>query len=138
MPSREMSGRSHDDQGPRSLGVDVCAVAGPWPPIPSGDDVVAVQRRAVLPDLRAVLGAELEKLSGDGLETLRLRMVEQLSDEDVARRLGVWERTVRARASRRLRAWSRALDRHEEVELWSLDASFVAHRPHGHAPRTRP
>lgn len=74
------------------------------------DEIVEVERRAGLPELRTALGAELAKLTAEQREALRLRVVEERSYEEVARSLGVTEATARARVSRGLRAMSAALE----------------------------
>jgi RNA polymerase sigma factor (sigma-70 family) len=79
-------------------------------PAMAPDEIAEVDRRAGLPQLRAVLGAELAKLSADQREALRLRVVEERSYEEVAASLGVSEATARARVSRGLRAMGAALE----------------------------
>jgi RNA polymerase sigma-70 factor (ECF subfamily) len=79
-------------------------------PAMSEDDVAAIERRAELGGLRAALGTELERLSLEQREALRLRVVEERSYPDVARLLGITEQAARARVSRGLRALARALD----------------------------
>lgn len=74
------------------------------------DDLAAVEERAGLPTLRALLRDELEHLSEGQREALRLRVVEERSYEEVARRLGVSEQTARARVSRGLRTLMAALE----------------------------
>lgn len=69
-----------------------------------------IERRAGLPQLRAALGGELERLSADQRRALRLRVVEERPYEDVARILGVTEATARARVSRGLRALAGSLE----------------------------
>jgi RNA polymerase sigma factor (sigma-70 family) len=79
------------------------------------DDLLEIERRAGLPQLRATLARELEALSGPQREALRLRVVEERSYEELASRLGISEQTARARVSRGLRALARALDSHHDV-----------------------
>ncbi|HEY6763098.1 MAG TPA: sigma-70 family RNA polymerase sigma factor [Baekduia sp.] len=74
------------------------------------DEIADVERRAGLPELREVLGAELAKLTPDQREALRLRVVEERPYQEVAASLGVSEATVRARVSRGLRAMGTALE----------------------------
>jgi RNA polymerase sigma factor (sigma-70 family) len=74
------------------------------------DEIADVERRAGLPELREVLGAELSKLTPDQREALRLRVVEERPYEEVAASLGVSEATARARVSRGLRAIGTALE----------------------------
>jgi RNA polymerase sigma-70 factor (ECF subfamily) len=79
-------------------------------PAMAPDEIADVERRAGLPQLRAALGAELAKLSGEQREALRLRVVEERPYPEVARALGVNEATARARVSRGLRAMGAALE----------------------------
>ena len=74
------------------------------------DDIDEIERAAGLSALRLVLGAELQKLSHDQRDALQLRIVDELSYEEVARRLGTSESTARARVSRGLRALAVALE----------------------------
>ena len=86
----------------RRLGIQV--------PTVHEDDLAAVEERAGLPRLRALLRDELEHLSEGQREALRLRVVEERSYQEVARRLGVSEQTARARVSRGLRTLMAALE----------------------------
>lgn len=79
-------------------------------------EVEEVARRAGLPELRAVVGAELERLSEDQREALRLRVVEERSYAQIAALLAVEETTVRARVSRGLKALGVALDARAAAE----------------------
>ena len=79
-------------------------------PAMAPDEIAAVEDRAGLPALRATLGAELAKLTGEQREALRLRVVEERPYDEVARSLGITEATARARVSRGLRAMSAALE----------------------------
>ena len=74
------------------------------------DDVLLIEQRAGLEELRAALGRELERLSADQCEALRLRVVEERSYREVAERLGVSEQAARARVSRGLRALAQTLE----------------------------
>jgi RNA polymerase sigma factor (sigma-70 family) len=74
------------------------------------DDLAAVEERAGLPALRALLRDELEHLSEGQRDALRLRVVEERPYEEVARTLGVSEQTARARVSRGLRTLMAALE----------------------------
>ncbi|PZR80294.1 MAG: RNA polymerase [Candidatus Aeolococcus gillhamiae] len=74
------------------------------------DDVSAIEERAGLAELRAVLGVELARLSLEQREALRLRVVEERSYAEVALVLGVSEPAARARVSRGLRALAGALE----------------------------
>jgi RNA polymerase sigma factor (sigma-70 family) len=74
------------------------------------DDLLLIERRAGLPELRQMVQGELERLSATQREALRLRVVEERSYEEISLQLGVSEQTVRARVSRGLRALARALE----------------------------
>jgi RNA polymerase sigma factor (sigma-70 family) len=74
------------------------------------DDVAAIEERAGLAELRASVRAELERLSAEQRQALRLRVVEERSYEEVALALGISEQAARARVSRGLRALARALE----------------------------
>ena len=76
------------------------------------DDLLSIERRAGLPELRRMVQVELERLSATQREALRLRVVEELGYREISLRLGVSEQTVRARVSRGLRALTRALEPH--------------------------
>ena len=65
---------------------------------------------AGLDDLRGTVARELGALSEEHREALRLRVVEELSYDDVAERLAITEPAARARVSRGLRTIGRALD----------------------------
>lgn len=74
------------------------------------DDLAAIEERAGLGDLRAALSGELERLSDQTREALRLRIVEERPYEEVALALGISEQAARARVSRGLRALGRSLE----------------------------
>ena len=86
----------------RRLGIQI--------PVVHEDDLAAVEARAGLSELRGLLREGLESLSGGQREALRLRVVEERSYEEVARRLGVSEQTARARVSRGLRTLMAGLE----------------------------
>lgn len=102
---------SMDRRATQRLGIQV--------PDLSPDEADEIERRAGLPQLRALLGAELARLSADQREALRLRVVEERSYQDVAEVLGLSEATARARVSRGLRALGDALTntRVQEADL---------------------
>jgi RNA polymerase sigma-70 factor (ECF subfamily) len=91
-----------EDRAIRRLGIQVPAV--------HEDDLAAVEQRAGLSALRALLRGELERLGEGQREALQLRVVEERSYAEVARRLGVSEQTARARVSRGLRTLMAALE----------------------------
>ena len=74
------------------------------------DDLLRVVALAGLEELRGTVAEELRALPADHREAVRLRVVEELSYDDVARRLAISETAARARVSRGLRAMGRALD----------------------------
>jgi RNA polymerase sigma factor (sigma-70 family) len=79
------------------------------PPV-EHDDLLLIERRAGLPELRRTVALELARLNSTQREALRLRVVEECSYEEISRQLGVSQQTVRARVSRGLRALGRALE----------------------------
>jgi RNA polymerase sigma-70 factor, ECF subfamily len=79
-------------------------------PVLGPDEFERIEDEAELPALRAQVRAGLEQISGQHQEALRLRVVDELSYEEVAERLGVSEPTARARVSRGLRALGRTLE----------------------------
>ncbi len=79
-------------------------------PLLHEDDLAAVEQRAGLSALRELLRGELERLGQGQREALQLRVVEERSYAEVARRLGVSEQTARARVSRGLRTLMAALE----------------------------
>jgi len=74
------------------------------------DDLVRVIELAGLDELRGAVARELGALPEEHREALRLRVVEELPYDDVARQLAITEPAARARVSRGLRAIGRALD----------------------------
>jgi RNA polymerase sigma-70 factor (ECF subfamily) len=90
------------------------------------EDLLLIERRAGLTELRQVLERELSRLSESQREALKLRVLEELSYEDMAVRLGVSQQTARARVSRGLRALSRALEPyHSAQEENALDGAIT-------------
>ena len=75
------------------------------------EQLARIEQLAQLEDLRSALRAGLERLSRAHQEALGLRIVEQLSYREVARRLDISEQAARARVSRGLKALAKALDR---------------------------
>ena len=74
------------------------------------DDLVRIVELAGLDELRDAVAWELGALRAENREALRLRVVEELSYDDVAERLAITEPAARARVSRGLRTIGRALD----------------------------
>ena len=66
--------------------------------------------------LRAELGAALTRLPSEQRDALELRVVQECSYEEVARRLAVSEPTARQRVSRALRALALQIDQRAAVE----------------------
>jgi RNA polymerase sigma-70 factor (ECF subfamily) len=81
---------------------------------PRLDDAEEARLRDVadLDQLRAALRPELERLSREQRDALRLRVVDELPYSAVALRLGISEQAARARVSRGLKVLARALDNH--------------------------
>jgi len=84
------------------LGVEV--------PSLEADDLVRIIELAGLNELRGAVACELGALPEENREALRLRVVEERTYDDVARRLAITEPAARARVSRGLRTIGRALD----------------------------
>jgi RNA polymerase sigma-70 factor (ECF subfamily) len=78
-------------------------------PLAHEDDLAAIETAAGLASARAQLSEALGALSSAQRDAVRMRVVEEMTYEEVARRLGVSEPTARARVSRGLRALQRAL-----------------------------
>jgi len=76
-------------------------------------DFERVEELADLRSERALIADGLAALSQNQREALRLRIVEERSFTDLAKRLGVSEQTARARVSRALRALALTTDRLE-------------------------
>lgn len=70
-----------------------------------------IEELAELEPLRAAIAAGLLKLAPAQQEALRLRVVQELPYEEVARRLGTSEQAARARVSRALGALRRLLEK---------------------------
>ena len=79
-------------------------------PVAHEDDLREIEDAAQLAELRATLGAELDRLRSDQREALWLRVVEERPYDEIAAALGISEQTARARVSRGLRSLGRALD----------------------------
>jgi RNA polymerase sigma factor (sigma-70 family) len=78
-------------------------------PMVDETDVAMIEERAGLGELRRVIARELERLSADQRQAVRLRIVEERSYEEIAGELGVTEATARARVSRGLRRLASAI-----------------------------
>jgi RNA polymerase sigma factor (sigma-70 family) len=74
------------------------------PATAEGDDYEAVDERVAARSLAPALGAAVRLLPPDQRAALELRVVEQLSYDEVAGRLGCSENAARLRVSRALRA----------------------------------
>jgi RNA polymerase sigma factor (sigma-70 family) len=66
---------------------------------------------AGIAELRRRVAAHLSELSHEQQEALRLRILEEQSYEEIAKRLGINEQAVRARVSRGVRALAERLQR---------------------------
>lgn len=110
--SRQFSGylrRSNvERRALRRLGIEV--------PSADSEDLALIERRAGLEELRLRVGRELERLSADQCEALRLRVVEERPYREVAQTLGVSEQTARARVSRGLRGLAHALEPYRSAQ----------------------
>jgi len=80
------------------------------------DDLVRIVELAGLDRLRGAVSCHLDALPEAHREALRLRVVEELSYDDVAQRLAITEPAARARVSRGLRTIGRALDPHTTIK----------------------
>lgn len=80
--------------------------------VPALDDaeLARIEARAGIEPLRGAVAQALRTLSGEQREALRLRIVDELPYDEVARRLGVSEQTTRMRVSRGLRALRRVIE----------------------------
>jgi RNA polymerase sigma-70 factor (ECF subfamily) len=84
-------------------------------PVMGEDERRRIEELAGLAELRDAVGRELDCLPSDQRDAVRLRIVDELSYDDVAAQLGISPQTARARVSRGLRALARALTVLEEV-----------------------
>lgn len=100
--SRSLRRRGSEDRALRRLGLER--------PELDATDAANLMEVAGLGDLRIAVAAELEALSEKHREAVRLRVVDELSYEQVAERLEISEPAARARVSRGLRALARALE----------------------------
>lgn len=90
------------------------------------EDLLLIERRAGLPELRRTVATELARLSSSQREALRLRVVEERSYREISLQLGVSEQTARARVSRGLRALAHALEPYhaaQEGRIVNCDAA---------------
>jgi RNA polymerase sigma factor (sigma-70 family) len=86
----------------RRLGIQLPAL--------TDDDYDRVVQLAGLTDVRAAVAEEFGRLRADQQDAVRLRIVDELPYEEIARRLAISEPTARARVSRGLRQLAAALD----------------------------
>jgi RNA polymerase sigma-70 factor (ECF subfamily) len=94
----------------RSLSVELAAITrlGLERPASSESELREVERLTALEDIvREQIPEALERLSPDQQQVIRLRFYEDLSNEEIAKRLAVPNDVVRARISRALRLLSR-------------------------------
>jgi len=85
------------------------------PPLDKGEQA-RIEELADTAGLRAAVREELERLSSEQRDALRLRIVEELSYGEVASRLGISEEAARARVMRGLKALAKSLKRHSLAE----------------------
>jgi RNA polymerase sigma-70 factor (ECF subfamily) len=78
-------------------------------PVMGDDERRRVEELAGLADLREAVARELGSLPDDQRDAVRLRIVDELSYDDLAARLGITPQTARARVSRGLRRLNRAV-----------------------------
>ncbi len=76
------------------------------------DDIAEIEERAGLDVLRADVRAALKALPAGRGEAVRLRVVDELSYAEIARRLDISEDNARARVSRGLKALATTLEAH--------------------------
>jgi RNA polymerase sigma-70 factor (ECF subfamily) len=90
----------------RSRSVEMSALGrlGLEHPTPSEDELRRVERLIAIEDIRHQIRIALDTLSPDQQEVVRLRFIDELSNQEIAERLAVSLDVVRARASRALRA----------------------------------
>ncbi len=84
------------------------------PPQLTDSDQERVLELAGLDELRATVRAELEQLSQLNRDALRLRVVDQLPYDRVAKQLGISQATARARVARGMKALTAALDGYDD------------------------
>jgi RNA polymerase sigma-70 factor (ECF subfamily) len=77
------------------------------------EERLRIEELASLEELRAVVGTELSRLPRQQRRAVELRVVAELSYDEVADALGVTPQTARARVSRGLRALARGLQLEE-------------------------
>jgi RNA polymerase sigma-70 factor (ECF subfamily) len=82
---------------------------GVEPPTMGDDERRRVEDLAGLADLRSAVARELAALPASQRDAVRLRIVDELSYDDLAARLGITPDNARARVSRGLRALTRAI-----------------------------
>jgi RNA polymerase sigma-70 factor (ECF subfamily) len=84
-------------------------------PVMGEDERRRIEELAGLSELRAAVARALEHLPIDQRAAVRLRIVDELSYDDLACRLGISPQTARARVSRGLRAMARGITGLEDV-----------------------
>jgi RNA polymerase sigma factor (sigma-70 family) len=89
----------------RSRSVEMSALQrlGLERPTPSDDEQRHVEQLIAIEDIRGHIRGALDRLSPDLQEVIKLRFIDELSNEEIAERLAVSQDVVRARASRALR-----------------------------------
>lgn len=75
------------------------------------EDQARIIELAGLDELRGAIQLELDRLSPEQRNAVRLRIVEELPYDEVAQQLGISQEAARARVARGLRTLSKALER---------------------------
>jgi RNA polymerase sigma-70 factor (ECF subfamily) len=90
----------------RSRSVEMSALRrlGLERPTPTDDELRLLERLVAIEDIRHHIRLAVDTLSPDQQEVIKLRFIEELSNQEIAERLAVSRDVVRARASRALRA----------------------------------
>jgi RNA polymerase sigma factor (sigma-70 family) len=90
----------------RSRSVEMLALSwlGLQPPAPSEDELRRVERLIAIEDIRRHIRVALDTLPPEQQQVIKLRFVDELSNQEIAERLTVSHEVVRARTSRALRA----------------------------------
>jgi RNA polymerase sigma-70 factor (ECF subfamily) len=90
----------------RSRSVEMSALRrlGLERPAPSDEELRQVEWLIAIEDIRRQIRGALDTLSPDQQEVIKLRFIDELTNQEIAERLAVSDDVVRARASRALRA----------------------------------
>jgi RNA polymerase sigma-70 factor (ECF subfamily) len=104
----------------RSRSVEMSALQrlGLERPAPTDEELREVERLIAHEDIRRRITVALDSLSPDQQEVIKLRFIDELSDQEIAERLAVSHDVVRARASRALRALGASEHLQATMEMW--------------------